>query len=183
MGKEKMPEENDKIEEVKTGEVNQPEDTTPANEFEAALAEEKTKAETYLDNWKRTQADFINYKRRSEQEKEDTVKFGNSLFILGLLPVLDDLQLALGSIPAELEKQPWVEGIKHIERKFNKCLEAQGIKTIKTEGEKFDPNIHEAALHVNGKEGMIIKELQKGYKMNDKVIRAAMVAVGNGNKE
>jgi molecular chaperone GrpE len=180
MTKEQQSEEINNEKTQSAGDINEPEE---ADNIETALAEEKAKAETYLENWKRTQADFINFKRRSELEKEDTVKFGNSLFILGLLPVLDDLQLALGSIPADMEKLPWVEGIKLIERKFNKCLDSQGVVAIKTEGEKFDPNLHEAALHINGKEGMIIKELQKGYKMNDRVIRAAMVAVGNGNKD
>jgi molecular chaperone GrpE len=180
MTKEQQPEE---INNEKTQAAEYINESEEANNIETALAEEKNKAETYLENWKRTQADFINFKRRSELDKEDTVKFGNSLFILGLLPVLDDLQLALGSIPADMGKLPWVEGIKLIERKFNKCLDSQGVTTIKTEGEDFDPNLHQAALHVSGKEGMIIKELQKGYKMNDRVIRAAMVAVGNGNKE
>jgi molecular chaperone GrpE len=147
-----------------------------------AQPEAKSEAETYLDNWKRTQADFVNYKRRCEQEKEDTVKFGNSMLLLALLPVLDDLQRALDSVPEDIDNLPWTEGIRLIERKFSRCLESQGVKVIKTEGEAFDPNIHEAALHVDGADGMIIKELQKGYKLYDKVIRPAMVAVGNGNK-
>jgi molecular chaperone GrpE len=143
--------------------------------------EAKSEAETYLDNWKRTQADFVNYKRRAEQEKEDTVKFGNSMLLLSLLPVLDDLQRALESIPADIKNMPWVEGIRLIERKFSSSLESQGVKVIPTEGEAFDPNVHEAAMHVEGADGMIVKELQKGYKIHDRVIRPAMVTVGNGN--
>ena len=144
--------------------------------------EAKSEAETYLDNWKRTQADFLNYKRRCEQEKEDTIKFGNTTLLLALLPVLDDLQRALDSVPDDIDDIQWVEGIRLIERKFNSCLESQGVKVIKTEGEAFDPNIHEAALHVDGEDGMIVNELQKGYKLRDRIIRPAMVAVGNGNK-
>jgi molecular chaperone GrpE len=143
--------------------------------------EAKSEAETYLDNWKRSQADFVNYKRRAEQEREDTVKFGNSMLLLSLLPVLDDLQRALESIPADIKNMPWVEGIRLIERKFSSSLESQGVKVIPTEGEAFDPNVHEAAMHVEGADGMIVKELQKGYKIHDRVIRPAMVTVGNGN--
>ncbi|MDD4923570.1 MAG: nucleotide exchange factor GrpE [Dehalococcoidales bacterium] len=158
------------------------EETNDSAETGAPQPDVKSEAETYLDNWKRTQADFVNYKRRSEQEKEDTIKFGNSMLLLALLPVLDDLQRALDSVPEEINNIPWVEGIRLIERKFNNCLESQGVKVIKTEGEAFDPNIHEAALHVDGEDGIIIDELQKGYKLYDRVIRPAMVTVGNGNK-
>jgi molecular chaperone GrpE len=156
--------------------------TEATGNTEAALLEEKSRAETYLDNWKRTQADFINYKRRSEQEKEDTIKFGNTMLLLELLPVLDDLQRALESVPEDISEVPWVEGIRLIERKFNKCLESQGVTIIKTVGEKFDPKLHEAVQHVDGEDGMIIQELRKGYKLYDRVIRPAMVAVGNGKQ-
>ncbi|MDD4874583.1 MAG: nucleotide exchange factor GrpE [Dehalococcoidales bacterium] len=180
-----MTKENNTEEQVNCEEIAK--DTTKSdvkeNKLEVALAEEKTKAESYLENWKITQADFINYKRRTEQEKEDIIKFANSVLILALLPILDDLQLALESIPDNSNNLQWIEGIKLIERKFNASLESQGVTAIKTIGEVFDPNSHEAALHVDGKEGIVIKELKKGYKMQNRVIRPAMVAVGNGNKQ
>lgn len=160
---------------------NEAQEACDSARSDTAQPEAKSEAETYLDNWKRTQADFVNYKRRAEQEKEDTVKFGNSMLLLSLLPVLDDLQRALESIPADIKNMPWVEGIRLIERKFSSSLESQGVKVIPTEGEAFDPNVHEAAMHVDGADGMIVKELQKGYKIHDRVIRPAMVTVGNGN--
>jgi molecular chaperone GrpE len=141
---------------------NDCQEASESAESDNAQPEVKNEAETYLDNWKRTQADFINYKRRSELEKEDTIKFGNTALIKELLPVLDDLQRALDSIPREICDMPWVEGIRLIERKFNKSLELQGLKIIKTEGEAFDPNIHEAALHVDGEDGMILRNCKKG---------------------
>lgn len=179
MTKDKKTEETNNTE--RTQETEENKNTAEATP-ETTAAADRTKAETYLDNWKRTQADFLNYKRRCEQEKEDTARFGNIIMILGLLPALDDLQRALESVPANIDKLPWVEGMRLIERKFIKSLESQGVTVIKTKGEVFDPNIHEAALHTNGEDGMIIKELQKGYKLHDKVIRPAMVTVGNGNK-
>jgi len=148
-----------------------------------AIAEEKEKAEGYLANWQRAQADFINYKRRSEQEKEEISKFANSLLMLNLLPILDDLERAFTSIPPKMAKLTWVDGIRLIERKLQASLEAQGLSPIKVLGEPFDPKLHEAAMHAKGKEGIVIEELQKGYKLHDRVIRPAMVVVGNGGGE
>jgi len=171
------------MEENQSGEVEtSEEDVANVEDIEVlkkALAEERAKAEDYLDSWKRVQADFINFKRRSEQEKEETSKFANSVLILNLLPILDDLERALNSIPPRLAKLPWVEGIKLIERKFHAILEEQGVTKIQTKGKPFDPNLHEAAMRSEGREGMVVKELQKGYKFRDRVIRPAQVAVGS----
>ena len=147
-----------------------------------ALAEANAKAGSYLDNWKRAQADLINYKRRSEQEKEEMSKFANSVLILSLLPVLDDLERALNSVPPRLAKLTWVEGIRLIGRKFHASLEAYGVTPIKAKGKPFDPNFHEAAMSSRGKEGIVVKELQKGYKLRDRVIRPTKVAVGSGDE-
>jgi len=148
-----------------------------------ALAEAKAKAEEYLAGWQRAQADFINYKRRSEQEKEEVSQFANSILMLNLLPILDDLERALTSIPPRLAKLSWVEGIRLIERKLQASLEAQGLSQIKALGEPFDPNFHEAARQGKGKEGIVIEELEKGYKLHNRVIRPSKVVVGNGEEE
>jgi len=147
-----------------------------------ALAEEKAKAENYLASWQRTQADFINYKRRSEQDREEFSQFANAVLVLSLLPVLDDLERALAAIPPKSAKLPWVDGIRLIERKFRASLETQGLTPIKALGEPFDPNLHEAVRQDKGKEGIVIEELRKGYKLHDRVIRPAMVVVGNGEE-
>ena len=148
-----------------------------------ALAEEKEKAKGYLANWQRAQADFINYKRRSEQEKGEIGNFAISVLILNLLPVLDDLERAFTSIPPRLAKLTWVDGISLIERKLKASLEAQGLSPIKAVGEPFDPHLHEAVRQDKGKEGIVIEEVQKGYRFHDRVIRPAMVVVGNGEEE
>jgi molecular chaperone GrpE len=148
-----------------------------------ALAEEKAKAEANLANWQRSQADFINYKRRSEQEKEEIGKFATSILMLNLLPILDDLERAFDSIPPHLAQLTWVNGIRLIERKLQASLEAQGLSPIKAIGEPFDPNLHEATMYRKGEEGIVIEELQKGYMIHDRVIRPAMVVVGNGEQE
>jgi molecular chaperone GrpE len=148
-----------------------------------ALTEEKAKAEANLAGWQRAQADFINYKRRSEQEKEEVGKFVNSVLMLNLLPVLDDLERAFTSIPPRLAKLSWVDGIRLIERKLWAILEAQGLSPIKALGEPFDPILHEAVRQDKGKEGIVVEELQKGYKFYDRVIRPSKVVVGNGEEE
>ena len=151
--------------------------------LQKALTEEKEKAEGYLANWQRAQADFINYKRRSEQERAEISQFANASLMFGLLPILDDLERAFTSIPPHLVQLTWVDGIRLIERKLQASLEAQGLSPIKALGEPFDPKFHEAAMHGKGKEGIVIEELQKGYKLHDRVIRPAMVVVGNGEEE
>ncbi|MCK4368670.1 MAG: nucleotide exchange factor GrpE [Dehalococcoidales bacterium] len=147
------------------------------------LAEAKAKAEANLAGWQRAQADFINYKKRSEQEKGEIGKFANSLLMLNLLPILDDLERAFTSIPPRLAKLSWVDGIKLIERKLWAILEAQGLSQIKALGEPFDPRFHEAVRQDKGKEEIVIEEVQKGYKLGDRVIRPTMVVVGNGEEE
>jgi len=148
-----------------------------------ALAEERAKAENYMTNWQRTQADFVNYKRRSEHENEESRKFANSIIMLNLLPAIDDLERAFNSIPPRLNKVDWVDGIRLIERKLLASFEAQGLSRIDALGNPFDPNFHEAAGYGKGKEGMVIEELQKGYKLHDRILRPSMVLVGNGEED
>jgi molecular chaperone GrpE len=147
-----------------------------------ALAEEKAKAEANLARWQRAQADFINFKRCSEQEKMDLGRWANTNLLLGILPVIDDFERALGTIPEEAANQNWAEGIKLIERKLRSALEKQGLSAITALGEQFDPQFHEAVMCSKGKENIVIQELQKGYKLNDRTIRPSKVVVGNGEE-
>jgi molecular chaperone GrpE len=145
-----------------------------------SLAEEKARAEANLAGWQRAQADFINYKRRNEQERAEFSQFAQANLIFSLLPILDDLEKALNHIPAKLAKLPWVDGIRLIARKLQSILEAQGLTPIEALGKPFDPNLHEAVRQDKGAEGVVIEEVRKGYQLHDKVIRPAMVVVGNG---
>lgn len=159
-------------------------DVEDVESLKPALAEAQQKAEDYLANWQRAQADFINYKRRNEQERRDFSRFANAELMLSLLPVLDDLERALNSVPpAKSAKHSWLEGIRLVERKFKSSLEAQGLTPIRALGEPFDPNFHEAVRQDKGKEGIVIEEFQKGYMLGDRVLRPAKVVVGNGEEE
>jgi molecular chaperone GrpE len=154
-----------------------------AESLEEALAEAKQKVEEYLTNWQRTQADFVNYKRRNEQERQEFGKFANSQLILSLLPVLDDLERAFESVTPQVTRLKWVEGIRLIDRKLRAALEAHGVSQIEALGEPFDPNLHEATMHSKGEEGIVVQEMQKGYMLHDRVIRPSKVVVGNGETE
>ena len=152
-------------------------------QLKQALAEEQEKAETNLAGWQRTQADFVNYKRRVEREMKDSCQFANRALMLNLLPVLDDFERAIAAIPDEEAQMSWMDGIQLIERKLRSILEAQGLTQIKALGEAFDPHVHEAVMQAPGEEGMVVEEVQKGYQLHDRVIRPAKVVVGRGEEE
>ena len=148
--------------------------------LEEVLFEEKAKAEKYLANWQRAEADFSNYKKRAEQEKIELSSFANAAFILNLLPITDDLDRAFASLPPKLRGLTWVDGISLIHRKLQTIMEAHGLEEIKALGQTFDTSLHEAVTYQEGEEGIVIDEVQKGYKLKDKVLRPSMVVVGNG---
>ena len=148
-----------------------------------SLADEKGKAERYLSNWQRAEADFSNYKKRTEQEKGEIVNNANASLILNLLPVLDDLERAFASLSPKLVGLTWVDGIRLIHRKLQAILEAQGLAEIKTLGQPFDPSVHDAVAHHEGEEGAVIEEVQKGYRLRGKMLRPAFVVVGKGKVE
>jgi molecular chaperone GrpE len=144
------------------------------------LAELKARVEANLAGWQRAQADFVNYRRRAEQERDETVKFANASLVLSLLPILDDFERAVTSCPQELSGLAWVEGIRLIGRKLRASLEAQGLSPIQALGEPFDPRWHEAVRQAQGKEGIVLEEVQKGYRFRGRVLRPTQVVVGNG---
>ena len=176
-----MAEEKQKLEEVpeEERELELEEIDDPAV-LRRELEEAKAKAKEYLDQWKRAAADFANYKRRNEQERGEVVKFANAVLITRILPILDDFERAFQVVPDGLRGLTWIDGIALIERKLQAILEQEGLTAIKAEGEQFDPRVHEALIQEESaehEEGQIIAELQKGYKLHDRVLRPALVKV------
>ena len=157
---------------------------TPSANGEAAevdqLAKAKEDAQKYLANWQRAEADFANYKKRTEQERDELRRFGNVSLIINLLPVIDDFERAFGSLDSNLAGLSWFDGIILIYRKLQQLLENAGVKPIQAEGQEFDPRLHEAVAHVDGEEGKVVSVVQRGYKLHDRVLRPAMVVVGKG---
>ena len=143
-----------------------------------ALAAEREKAEKFLANWQRAEADLINFKRRSEHERCEMGNYANASLISALLPILDDLERALENQPDNAKDTPFVDGIKLIYQKFKAALDCWGLSEIEAEGQDFDPNIHEAVMCVPGEEGKVVEELQKGYKLHERLLRPSMVKVG-----
>jgi molecular chaperone GrpE len=146
--------------------------------LKARLEEEKSKAESYLANWQRAAADYQNLKRRAEKEREEYGRLATAALVINILPLLDDMERALTSVDIRLAGLTWVDGIRLIYRKFQAVLEVAGVAEIKAEGETFDPNLHEAIMYGEGEEGKVVAEVQKGYRLGDRVIRPAMVVVG-----
>jgi molecular chaperone GrpE len=181
---EMMPKDNDYLNNGGP-ETNIPEaESAPETlDLEQALAAEKKKAEEYLASWQRAQADFINFKRRTEQEKQELGKYANATLFCDILPVLDDLERALDAVPDKYAKSDWVEGVRLVERKFKNILDKQGVKPVCALGMAFDPNFHEAIRQDKGPEGMVVAEFQKGYTLNDKLIRPSRVVVGSGEED
>jgi len=140
-----------------------------------ALAQAEGRAAEFEDRWKRAVAEFINYKRRAEQELAEALRGANAVLIVDLLPVLDDLELALASVPPEEADSKWVEGVRLVERKFRQTLERYGVKAIDTVGRPFDPNQHEA---VSGRGPAVVRVYRRGYQLNGRVLRPAQVEVG-----
>jgi molecular chaperone GrpE len=143
-------------------------------------------AARYLDALQRERASFINYRRRIEQERAEERQYAASELVKKLLPVVDDFDRALASIPEEVRRNnPWVEGMELIARKLHKILEQEGVQPIEALGQPFDPNLHEAvAFEDHTIEGearertdTVSEVFRKGYKMHNRVLRPAMVKV------
>ncbi len=145
-------------------------------ELEAARAE----AQQNLEGWQRALAEFQNYKRRIERDREKTQQEITGRVLAKHLEVLDDLELALKNAPQEGEGAEWAKGIELICRKLRHILEAEGVRPIEAEGQFFDHNLHEAISHEEAEgfeSGQIIEVVRQGYLLGDRVLRPALVRV------
>lgn len=149
-------------------------------DIEKEINELQQQAEEYLTGWKRAKADYANLQRKTQEQQADIVKFANKNLILELLPVHNNFKYALNFIPKDQKDSDWVVGLKHIKNQLDEFLKKLNVEEIKTEGEKFDPNLHEAISQEqrdNLDEDTIIKELESGYTLNGQTIRPAKVIV------
>jgi molecular chaperone GrpE len=154
-------------------------------EIENALEEARAQSDENLRAWQRTAADLSNYRRRTDDERETVARFANALLISKLLSVLDDFDRALESVPPDSD-DAWVDGVRLVERKLRNVLESEGVTPIEATGLPFDPNLHEAVVHedtADHPDNQVIDELQRGYRLHDRVLRPALVRVANNPKE
>ncbi len=157
--------------------------TSNVTGLEQELEEARSKANTYLDLAQRTQADFVNYKRRVEQDRSDYARSARADIIQKLLGPLDDLDRAIESLPASLAGSDWTQGIKLIDRKFHSALESLGVRPLDVVGKPFDPYQEEAVAHepsTTEPEGTVTRVVRPGYTLDGKVIRPAQVVISSG---
>ena len=153
-------------------------------ELERELADAREKGEQHLYNWQRSAADFANFKRRTDEERALQAQFSTAVLINRLLSVLDDFDRALENAPDVPDS--WLEGIRLVDRKLRGVLESEGVSAIEAIGLPFDPNLHEAVVHedtTDHPDNQVIGELQRGYRLHDRVIRPSLVRVANNPKE
>lgn len=144
----------------------------------AEVEEVSREKDQFREMFRRAQADFINYKRRTEEERGDLQNHANSRLVLKLLPVMDEFNLAIDHASQSDADASWLEGIKLIERKLNSVLESEVVTKIEAEGKEFDPLEHEAMAYQESgehRDGQILSVVRDGYKMHGRVIRPALV--------
>ncbi len=153
-----------------------------ALDLEAQLAEVQAQAAEYLDGWQRARAELDNYRKRVTRERGEWETSIKGDIILSLLPALDDFDLALANLPDDISEHEWVNGVILVHRKLRGQLEVLGLSEIDVNGQPFDPALHEAVTHEKSethKSGEIIGVMRKGYRLGDKILRAAMVRVAS----
>ncbi|HEV8641368.1 MAG TPA: nucleotide exchange factor GrpE [Methylomirabilota bacterium] len=150
-------------------------------QLKGELAEASAKADEYLAGLQRERAEFANYRRRTSEEREAMLGLAGEDLIRKVLALADDFDLAIDSRPAAIANDPWVEGVAAIDRKLRALLESEGVRQIDASpGRPFDPREHEAIANVPGsgrREGEIVEEVRRGYRLRDRVVRPALVAV------
>ena len=144
-------------------------------EMEKSKKELQERLEEVNNQLKRSLADYSNLERRVKEEKDSFVKFANQNLLLKLLPLFSSLEFAT--------KKSGDEGIALILKQFGDLFKSEGLEEIYPRNEKFDPSIHEAVEVVAGKKGTVVEVLESGFKIHDKLLRAAKVKVGSGDKK
>lgn len=153
------------------------------NELKNDVVEKEKMLTDYENTMKRLQADFENYVKRSQKEKDDFAKVAVAKVLVKFVDIVDDLDRTL-NILEKTQDGELKTGIKMVHSRFHKLLAEEGIKSFESRGKKLDPFQHEVIEMVshNGPEGIVVEELQKGYSMKDKILRAAKVKVSKGKE-
>jgi len=151
--------------------------------LEAELAQTKAELEKFRDLALRSSADLDNYRKRMSKEREEAIKFANSSFLERLIPVLDNFEFGLQAARTTSSPVSILEGMTMVQKQFQDFLSSAGIEVIDATGQHFDPQLHEAISQEENEqvpEGIVIRQLRKGYKLRDRLIRPANVVVSKG---
>ena len=170
------------VEQIDVSELEEekPVDLDPETELRNQLKEMELQAAEYLEGWQRSRAEFANARKRLEKQRSTAYQNATSDFAAKMLPLLDDFGRAIDSVPEEIESNQWYEGIELVHKKLVAILEILNLEIIEAVGKPFDPNIHEALtlIEAEGVEsGVIVEEIQVGYRLGDRVIRPSLVNV------
>ena len=155
----------------------------PATEVPSA-EETPSPEEVLQDRLLRLQADFDNYRKRIDRERKDWAVFANEKLLKDLLPALDNFELGLANGIKANAPEALLEGLRLVQRQLEGALEKSGVVPIDAEGQPFDPNLHEAITHMPSAdipEGTVLAQTRRGYRMGDKLLRAAQVVVSSGS--
>jgi len=150
----------------------------PIEETKKQLEECQKQKEDYLKGWQRAKADFINYKKGELERAKDFLKFANIGLIMNFLPILDNFEKAEKETPEDLKNNQYFKGLLQIKKQIQDFLKSQGVVEIESIGKKADLNFHEIVGEVEMKDkepGIIVEEVQKGYLIEDKLLRVAKV--------
>jgi len=149
------------------------------DDWRARVEEEQARAEDFLARWQRAAADMSNMRRRHDLDRQEYTRQANATLVRDLLQVLDSFDGALATIPADARDTPWVGGVLQVERQLRSILERNGLTAIEAQGQPFDPTLHEALMQEESDQpaDTVIGELQRGYKLHDRVLRPSMVKV------
>jgi molecular chaperone GrpE len=156
---------------------------TGADEAAAQVAELEAKAQEAHDQYLRTLAEFQNFRRRQEEHAKEVAQFANRELVLGLLPIVDNLERALAAARLSEGGGALMNGVELTFRQLQDYLKRNGVEPIEAEGKEFDPNFHEAVMRDEGSDlpdNTIVAELQRGYTMHGRVLRPSMVKVAKG---
>lgn len=182
---EVIPQEGKRDQEGQRAEAKSPEKMTKAELLEK-INELQEASEKNYDLYLRSEAEIENIKKRNKKEKEDWFKYANETLIKEILPVLDNLEMAISHTQNENSLNALREGVELTLKGLKDTLAKSGLEEVKAEGERFDPNYHHAVSEQNDENveaGIILQELQKGYTLNSRLIRPAMVIVSKGKAD
>jgi molecular chaperone GrpE len=166
--------------EATAGDSAEGQETPEGTVLERQLEEQRKLADEHYQRYLRTQADFDNFRRRSRQEKEDFAKYASGKLIEQLLPIVDNFERALSAAKDNKDYEALQKGVDMIYRQLDQVLVQEGLEPIESVGQPFNPEYHQAIMQVESdehEEGIVLEEMQKGYKLKDKVLRVAMVKV------
>lgn len=161
------------------------EQSAEIDRLRAELDAAQAQAAEHVATLQRTAADFANFRRRTTEDRERELGLASEFLLRKVLVIADDFDRALDAMPAELQSVGWIEGIVLLDRKLRALLDSEGVTPIEAVGRPFDPREHEAIATVpaTGKpDGEVVAEVQRGYRVRDRVLRPAMVAVAGGGE-